>query len=514
MRPLEPDDPRTVGEYRLLGRLGAGGMGRVYLGRSRGGRTVAVKVVHPHLASDGEFRRRFRREIDAARRVGGTWTAPVLDADPDAPTPWVATGYVAGPPLHQAVAEHGPLPEHTVRALGAGLAEALAAVHARGLVHRDVKPSNVLLTPAGPRLIDFGIARAMDGTTSLTSTGVTVGSPGYMSPEQVLGREVGPASDVFSLGAVLAHAATGAPPFPGDNSAALLYKVVHEEPELDGLTGELRETVAACLAKDAAARPTPAEIVRRLAGASGAAGIVRTGRLPGPVLEDVSRRAVELLELEAEHEPPRADPVHATPTEPSPALSPSPSPVGAFGPPPSYGGAPTDDGTDPPRGRGRRRPALLAAAGTLLVAAVAGGLLLLFDGGGDGGRKRDDKAPDTVPEAFVGTWEGRTRTSGGVPSGTLTLTVSEGREGEEAVRMVYEITGLECRARGTVEEFSDTRLTVTERSVGDSPKVFGVEVCSGETATVTLTLAGEGRLRYESGDVAAGRPEGELVRKD
>lgn len=266
MQPLGVDEPTVVGPYRLLGRLGSGGMGRVYLGRSAGGRTVAVKIVHPHFALDEEFRARFRREVEAARRVGGAWTAPVLDADPEASVPWVATGYAAGPSLAAAVADAGgPLPAHSVRVLGAGLAEALTAVHALGLVHRDVKPSNVLLTLDGPLLIDFGIARATDGTASLTSTGVSVGSPGYMSPEQILGKAVTGAADVFSLGAVLVYAATGESPFPGDSSAALLYKVVHEEPRLGSLEGELRELVAACLAKDPAGRPTPGEVAARLA---------------------------------------------------------------------------------------------------------------------------------------------------------------------------------------------------------------------------------------------------------
>ncbi|MBT2871541.1 serine/threonine-protein kinase, partial [Streptomyces sp. McG7] len=298
MRPLDTDEPTVVGPYRLLGRLGSGGMGRVYLGRSAGGRTVAVKIVHPHFALDEEFRARFRREVDAARRVGGAWTAPVLDADPDARVPWVATAYAAGPSLTAAVTELGPLPEHTVRTLGAGLAEALAAVHGLGLVHRDVKPSNVLLTLDGPLLIDFGIARATDGTASLTSTGVSIGSPGYMSPEQILGKGVTGAADVFSLGAVLAYAATGAPPFPGDSSAALLYRVVHEPPELDGLTGELREVTEACLDKDPTSRPSPADITRRLAGEGGAARLVSGGWLPGALVEQVSRSAVNLLNLE------------------------------------------------------------------------------------------------------------------------------------------------------------------------------------------------------------------------
>ncbi|MFE9406728.1 protein kinase [Streptomyces sp. NPDC006530] len=348
MQPLEAGEPRTIGAYRLLGRLGAGGMGRVYLGRSAGGRTVAVKVVHPHFALDEQFRARFRHEVEAARRVGGRWTAPVLDADPDAPVPWVATGYVAGPSLTQAVLDRGPLPERSVRALGAGLAEALAAVHALGLVHRDVKPSNVLLTLDGPRLIDFGIARATEGTASLTATGVSIGSPGYMSPEQILSRQVTGAADVFSLGAVLAYAATGRPPFPGDSSAALLYKVVHESAELGaGLTGELRDAVADCLAKDPAGRPTPTALASRLAPA-GAAALVGGGWLPGPLVEEVSRSAVRLLDLEPEEPVSGSGPIPFS----SPAIGgggggsggsgvsaeAGPSGAGAFGPPDaSYG---------------------------------------------------------------------------------------------------------------------------------------------------------------------------------
>ncbi|MFZ4205247.1 protein kinase domain-containing protein [Streptomyces griseoincarnatus] len=378
MRPLDMDEPTVVGPYRLLGRIGSGGMGRVYLGRSAGGRTVAVKIVHPHFALDEEFRARFRREVDAARQVGGAWTAPVLDADPDARVPWVATAYVAGPSLTAAVTELGPLPEHTVRTLGAGLAEALAAVHGLGLVHRDVKPSNVLLTLDGPLLIDFGIARATEGTASLTSTGVSIGSPGYMSPEQILGKGVTGAADVFSLGAVLAYAATGAPPFPGDSSAALLYRVVHEPPELDGLTGDLREVTEACLDKDPSARPSPAAITGRLAPEGGAARLVSGGWLPGALVEQVSRAAVNLLNLETtgggpvdgaasgpvgfsspsvgegtEPESPGAVGAEAATSGPS-VSGPAPSGAvgGGFGPPPvmpSSGGGPTGTVVPEPR---------------------------------------------------------------------------------------------------------------------------------------------------------------------
>ncbi|THA36765.1 serine/threonine-protein kinase [Streptomyces sp. A1547] len=341
MQPLEAGEPRTIGAYRLLGRLGSGGMGRVYLGRSTGGRTVAVKIVHPHFASDEEFRARFRREVEAARRVGGEWTAPVLDADPEAPVPWVATGYVAGPSLGGAVASYGPLPEASVRAVGEGLARALVAVHGLGLVHRDVKPSNVMLTLDGPRLIDFGIARATDGTASLTSTGVSIGSPGYMSPEQILGKGVTGAADVFSLGAVLAFAATGQPPFTGDNSATLLYKVVHEPPDLDAVpAGGLRELIAACLAKAAADRPAPEAMAQALAGSLSA-----PGWLPAPLVEEASRAAVALLDLEAAPAGPVAEAAPAPAAEP--ASGPVPFTASSYGgpavgfgaPDPSYGSA-------------------------------------------------------------------------------------------------------------------------------------------------------------------------------
>ncbi|WP_030298009.1 serine/threonine-protein kinase [Streptomyces katrae] len=341
MQPLEAGEPRTIGAYRLLGRLGSGGMGRVYLGRSTGGRTVAVKIVHPHFASDEEFRARFRREVEAARRVGGEWTAPVLDADPQAPVPWVATGYVAGPSLGGAVATHGPLPEASVRAVGEGLARALVAVHGLGLVHRDVKPSNVMLTLDGPRLIDFGIARATDGTASLTSTGVSIGSPGYMSPEQILGKGVTGAADVFSLGAVLAFAATGQPPFTGDNSATLLYKVVHEPPDLDAVpAGGLRELIAACLAKAAADRPAPEAMAEALAGSLSA-----PGWLPAPLVEEASRAAVALLDLEAAPAGPVEEAAPAPAAEP--ASGPVPFTASSYGgpavgfgaPDPSYGSA-------------------------------------------------------------------------------------------------------------------------------------------------------------------------------
>jgi hypothetical protein len=254
MEPLFPNDPRSVGEFQLRARLGSGGMGRVYLGYSPAGRAVAVKVVRPGLAGDPEFSRRFTREVDAARAVSGMYTAPVVAAGPDDDPPWLATAFVPGPSLAELVERHGPLPEPAAWRLAAGLAEALRAVHACGLVHRDLKPANVLLALDGPHLIDFGISRALDGV-SLTQTGMVVGTPGYMSPEQADGKKAGPPSDVFSFGALLAFAATGKAPFGHGSVAAILYRLVSGEPDLDGVQPGLRDVITGCMAKDPGQRP-------------------------------------------------------------------------------------------------------------------------------------------------------------------------------------------------------------------------------------------------------------------
>ncbi|MFJ9034728.1 PQQ-binding-like beta-propeller repeat protein [Streptomyces sp. NPDC102274] len=248
-----------IGPYRVIRELGAGGMGRVYLAASRSGRAVAVKVVRPELAADPDFRRRFKAEVDAARAVGGAFTAPVVDAAPEGPQPWLATAYIPGPSLADAIKAHGAMPEATLRVLGAGLAEALAAIHGAGVIHRDLKPSNILLALDGPRVIDFGISRAVDGTV-LTAEGQIIGSPGFMSPEQSTGAELTPAGDVFSLGAVLTFAATGVPPFGTGAAHALLYRATHEAPQLDGIPHALLGIVSACLDKDPARRPTVAQL--------------------------------------------------------------------------------------------------------------------------------------------------------------------------------------------------------------------------------------------------------------
>ena len=283
VEPLAADDPRQIGGYRLQARLGAGGMGRVYLGYSPGGRPVAVKVVHPDLARDPEFMQRFRREVSAAQAVSDAYTAAVVGAGPDDSPPWLATTYVPGPPLVDLVAQAGPLPEDAVWRLAGGLAEALQAIHAQGLVHRDLKPGNILIAADGPRVIDFGISRTTSGTV-VTATQTTIGTPAYMSPEQAQGFPVGPESDIFSLGSVLAFAATGVAPFGGGEMFAVGFRVVHGEPDLTRVPASLRPVIDACLSKDPAGRPALGELVHTVALSSAAYPEVEPGKFwPGQV---------------------------------------------------------------------------------------------------------------------------------------------------------------------------------------------------------------------------------------
>jgi serine/threonine protein kinase len=263
---LEATDPRYAGKYRLLSRLGGGGMGQVFLGQSPGGRLVAVKLIRAELASDPEFRARFAREVLTARTISGIFTVPVVDADVDGPQPWLVTAYVDGPSLADMVASQGPVPPGPALTLAAGLAEGLEVIHAAGVVHRDLKPSNVLLAADGPRIIDFGISHTADAS-GLTRTGWVAGSPGFMSPEQAEGIPAGPASDIFSLGSVLVFAVTGSEPFGSGTAAALLYRVVHGRPDTSGVPAPIRPLVERCLEKDPRRRPTAGDIVAELGSA-------------------------------------------------------------------------------------------------------------------------------------------------------------------------------------------------------------------------------------------------------
>ncbi|MET9480008.1 serine/threonine-protein kinase [Streptomyces sp. NPDC006638] len=502
MERLVAGDPQHIGSYRLLARLGAGGMGRVYLARSNRGRTVAVKLVRRDLAEQDEFRSRFRHEVEAARRVGGAWTAPVLDADTEAEVPWVATGYVAGPTLQTIVSGedgtgHGPLPEPSVRVLASGLARALQDIHAAGLIHRDLKPSNVLVTIEGPRVIDFGIARALEsvGEDGLTRTGALMGSPGFMAPEQVRGDRVTAACDIFCLGSVLLYAATGRQPFGAADSGipALLYRIAQEEPDLSGLPDGLRELIGHCLQKDPAARPTTAEVLARVAADSPGPG---EPWLPGGLLAQLGQGAVELLnqedpttrvqgvgqEAQAQAQPPygypqpQTQPLTSTPTptptptQTPPGFGPPIPPSAPFGPTPPYGatpyGPPQSSPTllpspvppppapepAPPRSR-RATIALIAVA--MVVAIGAGGSVYAFM---DGGGTDDNKAsPSTSPAPKP--------PSDASPSPSLSPSPSPS---ETAGEVPKEYLGTWSSGVDTATGTGTRQLVITQGEVGDT----------------------------------------------
>jgi serine/threonine protein kinase len=366
---LQPEDPQVIGPYRIGGQLGVGGMGRVFLGFSEGGRPVAVKVVRADLAADPEFRARFRREIAVARKVSSQFTAPVIDADVEGPAPWLATAYVVGPSLADAVTQRGPLPVRAVLQLAAGLAEGLRAIHAAGVVHRDLKPSNVLLSADGPRVIDFGISRAIEAS-ALTHTGMVVGSPGFMSPEQAEGLEVGPPTDIFSLGAVLAFAATGEGPFGTGSTPALVYRVVHSPASLEHVPDELRPLVERCLAKDPGERPTARELLTETATLAPVAGW-----LPEPLTQTFLQPS-GLSGVPTPGDQPGYAPVPERTVPAGPGVSPvvSVANLSAWAAPASD--EPRPSGPRRPR-RGLRRPLATAAVVVgLLAGSTAGGVAL------------------------------------------------------------------------------------------------------------------------------------------
>ncbi|MER7773462.1 LamG-like jellyroll fold domain-containing protein [Streptomyces sp. NPDC096191] len=444
MSALEPDDPRSVGEYRLLSRLGVGGMGRVFLGRSPGGRLVAVKVVHAELLRRPEFRDRFRREVRAARMVSGAFTAPVVDADPDAPLPWLVTSYIAGPSLERAVAEQGPFDPRAVLALAAGLAEALVSIHAAHLVHRDLKPSNVLLAEDGPRVIDFGIVRSVDAD-SITGTGHMAGSPGFMSPEQVNGDEVTWASDVFCLGAVLAFAATGANPFGGGPTPALLYRVVHNAPDVDAVTDPaVRALIADCLAKDPARRPTPREILARIGPLGGeSATALPHARQWTPAARPTRADAVPTMVV-----PPPGMPVAHPQTRVDTTPPPPPAPAGARRT--AAGGG----------GRRSRRAFLLSGAGAVAALGVGTGFWLNRPAASDDAAPAPSPSTATpLPPGPVGRWPldeadgGIARDTAGGHDGTATGVTWQAGEGGAA----FDGTGSQIVTDGPVLETGEGR---------------------------------------------------------
>ncbi|MCX4676097.1 serine/threonine protein kinase [Streptomyces sp. NBC_01433] len=548
MEKLGPDDPHRIGAYRLLSRLGEGGMGQVFLARSDRGRTVALKLVRRELAEQPEFRARFRQEVRAAQQVGGAWTAPVLDADTEAPVPWVATGYVAGPSLQGIVTgrtgvtapasgAYGPLPERSVQLLGSGLAHALQHIHGAGLIHRDLKPSNVLMTIDGPRVIDFGIARAMEvADAGITRTGALVGSPGFMAPEQVRGERVTAACDVFCLGSVLAYAATGRLPFGTAESGgvhALMFRIAQEAPDLTGVPVDLVELIADCLAKDPAARPTTDEILERLGEAE-----ATEPWLPGTLIAELGRHAVELLNAEDPEQPPSgthrllAQPERPTPTStPTPAAAPQPPPHSATPTPPPHHqqkpqpqprqqhqpqqpqhvhqtfGQPYQPPHQTPAPTRRSTGSTIALVTVaVLVAIGAGGSVYAFmnDTGKDtadaptnspSGEGKKGKG-SAVPDDYLGTWTGTANGSAG--TSTRRLVIRQGGVGDA----VLSLTVKGPLASGGTYRCVFSAPLADRPTSGDPVHIGPSTVSVGEPATscspgkaTDLTLLPDGTLR-------------------
>ena len=457
LKPVQDGDPEHIGPYRVIGLLGAGGMGRVYLGHRDDGVTAAVKVINEELAQDAAFRERFRREVLATKAVTGRHVAAVIDYDVESEQPWLATEYVPAPSLHTVIVKRGPLDAASVRSTGAHLAEALAAIHAAGLVHRDVKPGNILLSGEGPRLIDFGIARGT-AVTTLTQTGAVLGTPQYMAPEQLRGRSrVGPAADVFALGLVLAFAVTGEHPFGQDDSYGIGFRIVYEEPQLDLVPDDLARIIRHCLAKQPEDRPTPEELAAALREEAGSClGPVPATR-PEPLPEGGAAAEEEQKRDEEDKAPSDAGAVVAVVTDPADPVAPL-APAAPANPPgpaapaggdvPAAGGETRDGTTVRPRllpaghegghepERGPRRRILAASAAAGAVALVVLLAVTLDDGGnhaaaqspGSQGTPRSSASTGSTPTATGGTTSG----SSGSPAPSRPSASSGGSPGRSA----------------------------------------------------------------------------------
>ena len=501
---LTGDDPREVAGYQLRARLGSGGMGRVYLAFTPGGRPVALKMIRTEFGDDEEFRARFRQEVAAAQRVHGLFTAQVLDADPDAPQPWLATSYVPGLSLREAISGHGPLPRATVLLLIAGTAEALQAIHAVGIIHRDLKPANVILAPDGPRVIDFGIARAA-AAPALTLGGLVVGSPRFMAPEQARGEPTTPAVDVFALGSLATYAITGHPPFGTDSALAVLGRVINEPPDLAGCPADLRPLMESCLAKDPSRRPLPSEVITacRVAAGGGlafdrswlptgiaAAATAATGTLPVPGTAAQERPGTEsTFASQASRFGLVATPTGpgdgSEPGEPAqPATSSGPGHPDQESPAAGTGGKRSGPGRRWARWSGGKAMAGVASViAVLAVAAACVSLLSTPTAGGDAPHGASAPTTSLGQAAFAGAWAGTVREPGWrVPSWAIELVIpASGPVGR------YRAPSLGCSGSFRVG-------SITGRTMA------GVAVTTGTSSTgcvpaarVTLALGGPRR---------------------
>ncbi|MFE8987137.1 protein kinase [Streptomyces collinus] len=468
--PLHSEDPKSVGGYRLLDRLGAGGMGVVYRARARSGRDVAIKVVHAQYAADPVFRARFRQEIAAVRKVSGAFTAPVLDADPEAARPWMATQYVPGPSLAGRIRDRGALPDAELRGLALGLVEALRDIHRAGVVHRDLKPANVLLAEDGPRVIDFGISRAAENHQTLTETGQMIGTPPFMSPEQLVdARAVGPASDVFSLGALLVYSVTGRGPFDADSPYLTAYRVVHDEPVLEGVGGPLRGLLERCLSKEPADRPGLDELARELAAV-----------LPEPADGDPATMLLRADRL------PAVEPAHP---------------------------ATVADSPDPARPRRRVRP-LLAATGTVGAAVLGLTAYLTLGPGWAQSADREGASPSAnsrwaAPPAGWKPWQTTVYKTAGRGVRTAQQPQHGGLRGGPACQ-TYE-GAVYCAGDGILPVRLDGRTGETVWRAGPAAAVTGDDLSRFEILTVrddTVLVQqeppGEGATRVFAFDTGTG----------
>ncbi|MFD9414878.1 serine/threonine-protein kinase [Streptomyces goshikiensis] len=551
MESLQPGDLPEIGGYRLLARLGAGGMGEVFLARTPSGRPLALKTVHRDLSLEPGFAERFAREIRTNDRVRSPWTVSVVDFSPPGAAPqWLATEYVAAPSLGDWVRAYGPLPEPAVQCLAQELTAALVAVRAAGVVHRDIKPANVLLGPQRPFLIDFGIARAVRDPRS-TQTGAVIGTPGYLAPEQATGSVAEAPADVFALASVLVYAATGRGPFQAHGEElglpALLYRIVHDEPLLDGVPEALVPLVTECLAKDPLRRPT-AEALRARLGAAGEEDWSRSR--PAALLEDVARREAELRGLLSPSQPPASGVAVAAAAGTATPPRPSAPPLSAA---PAY--PPTAPGTPPPslaatagpagRGSSRRGRVLGAVAGVTVLAAVAALLVRYYGDRGEGGSPATAASRPTSPSAspspsvstptspsggasssaaslpasWAGTWSGvgpGTPDANGVTRArtgafTVTVTLRSGAVGELVGKQASDVkeaaSGRNLGCTEALELKQVTGNTVVLAAVTSHPTDTAAVFDCPRGNLYVVTMAGPDRLTLESeGAQSAGAP--------